>query len=279
LVETTLEAIVTSFKGRIALVTGAGSGIGAAAALGYARAGARGVILAGRRLEPLENVADQVGKAGATPLVVVTDIAKEDEVRGLVTAATAKFDRIDAAFNNAGIEGVFAPITDCGAKDFDETIAINLRGVWLSIKYQMAAMIATGGGAIVNTSSWLAHGAFPGSSIYSASKSALDGMIRALAQEGAEHSIRVNNVNPGIIDTPMLRRFGDDAAMRPFVEHTPLRRLGSPEDVAEAVVWLSSDAARFVTGQTLLVDGGYTIPGHRAWVAGEVSASTSKRFP
>jgi NAD(P)-dependent dehydrogenase (short-subunit alcohol dehydrogenase family) len=264
---------VTSFKGRIALVTGAGSGIGAAAAVSYARAGARGVVLAGRRLEPLEEVAGQVGQAGATPLVVVTDIAKEDDVHALVSAATAKFDRIDAAFNNAGIEGVFAPITDCAAQDFDTTIAVNLRGVWLSIKYQMAAMIETGGGAIVNTSSWLAHGAFPGSSIYSASKAALDGMIRALAQEGAEHGIRVNNVNPGIIDTPMLRRFGDDAAMRPFVEHTPLRRLGSPEDVAEAVVWLTSDAARFVTGQTLLVDGGYTIPGHRAWLADEVTAS------
>jgi NAD(P)-dependent dehydrogenase (short-subunit alcohol dehydrogenase family) len=265
---------MSAFKGRIALVTGAGTGIGAAAALLYARAGARGVVLAGRRREPLQAVADAVGDAGATPLVLATDIAEEEQVKALAAAAVARFGRIDAAFNNAGIEGVFAPITECRSQDFDATMAINLRGVWLSIKYQMEAMIAAGGGAIVTTSSWLAHGAFPGSSIYSASKAALDGMLRALAQEGAEHGIRVNNINPGIIDTPMLRRFGDDAAMRPFIDHTPLRRLGTPEDVAEAVIWLSSDAARFVTGQTLLIDGGYAIPGHRAWLSGAVSAET-----
>jgi NAD(P)-dependent dehydrogenase (short-subunit alcohol dehydrogenase family) len=121
------------------------------------------------------------------------------------------------------------------------------------------------GGAIVNTSSWLAHGAFPGSSVYSASEAALDGMIRALAQEAANDGIRVNNVKPGIIDTPMLRAAAVGEATRPFIAHTPARRLGTPEDVAGSVVWLCSEAARFITGQNIVVDGGYTIPGHWPW--------------
>lgn len=257
------------FKGQVALVTGAGSGIGAAAALAYARAGAEGIVLAGRRRSELEKVADSVAELGVTALVAPTDVAQEAQVVALIDAGIQRFGRIDAAFNNAGIEGVFAPIQQCSAADFDATMAVNLRGVWLCMKYEMAAMAAARRGAIVNTSSWLAHGAFPGSSIYSASKAALDGMIRALAQEGAEVGIRVNNVNPGIIDTPMLRRFGPLEVMTPFIQHTPMRRLGSAEEIADAVVWLSSDAAGFVTGQNLLVDGGYTIPGHRAWLSAQ----------
>ena len=267
-----------TFKGKVALVTGAGSGIGEAAAVAFARAGAKGVVLAGRRTGELERVADRIADLGTTPLAVATDVAQADDVRRLVDATIDKFGAFHAAFNNAGIEGAFAPITDLSEADFDATIAVNLKGTWLCCREEMRAFARLGtGGAIVNTSSWLAHGAFPGSSIYSASKAALDGMIRALAQEGAEEGVRVNNVNPGIVDTPMLRRFGDEAAFRPFVEHTPARRLGTPVDVAEVVVWLASDAARFVTGQTLLVDGGYTIPGHRAWLAGEVTASADRR--
>lgn len=259
-------------EGRVALVTGAGSGMGRAAALAFARTD-HDVVLAGRRRAELEAAAQEVEALGRRALVAPTDVIRPEEVEALVATTVAEFGRLDAAFNNAGTEGAFAPITDLTAEQFDATMAVNLRGVWLSCKHEMAAMLAAGrGDAIVNTSSWLAVGAFPGSSIYSASKAALDGMIRALAQEVADRGIRVNNVNPGIIDTPMFRRFADDEAARPFVEHTPARRLGTPEDVADAVVWLCSDGARFVTGQTLLVDGGYTIPGHRAWLAGAVSA-------
>ncbi|MCA3865831.1 MAG: SDR family oxidoreductase, partial [Burkholderia sp.] len=124
-------------------------------------------------------------------------------------------------------------------------------------------MLAQGGGAIVNTSSWLAKGALAGSSTYSASKGALDALVRAVALEGGPHGIRINNVNPGIIDTPMARRFGDDEMFRPFAAFTPARRIGTPEDVADAAVWLCSDEARFVTGESILVDGGYTIGGMR----------------
>jgi NAD(P)-dependent dehydrogenase (short-subunit alcohol dehydrogenase family) len=259
---------MSEFDGKVVLVTGAGSGMGRAAARLFAARGAR-VLIAGRRIAQLDQVAREIREAGGEVRAIPTDIADEAQVAALVSAAVEPWGRLDAAFNNAGIEGAFAPITELTAADFDATIRVNLRGICL--REEMRAMRRLGQpAAIVNTSSWLAHGAFPGSSVYSASKAALDGMIRAVAQEGAPHGIRVNNVNPGIIDTPMLRRFGDDAAFRPFIEHTPLRRLGTAEEVAEAVLWLCSDAARFVTGQTLLVDGGYAIPGHRAWLSGDV---------
>lgn len=261
---------------RVALISGAGTGIGEAAAYAFARQG-YAVVLAGRREAEIARVAATVEVQGGKALAVPADVTVEAQVLQLVETAVSGFGRLDAAFNNAGIEGAFAPITELTAAQFDETMTINLKGVWLSCKYELAAMQALGsGGAVVNTSSWLAHGAFPGSSIYSASKAALDGMIRALAQEVAESGIRINNVNPGIIDTPMLRRFGDDAAFAPFIQHTPARRLGKPEDVAEVVTWLCSDQARFVTGQNILVDGGYAIPGHRAWLSGGVSASSDR---
>lgn len=255
------------FAKRVALVTGAGSGIGRATAVAFAEAGARGVVLAGRQTPALEETAKLVKAHGAVPLVVPTDVSRDAGVENLLAKTLETFGGVDACFNNAGSLGSFLPASEMTEADFDTTIAVNLKGVWLCCKHQIIAMQRLGkGGSIVNTSSWLAHGAFPGSSAYSASKSALDGMIRALAQEGAPDAIRVNNVNPGIIDTPMFRLAATDKdAVRPFIHHTPAGRLGTPEDVAAVVVWLCTDAARFVTGQNTLVDGGYTIPGHRTW--------------
>ncbi|WNG48123.1 glucose 1-dehydrogenase [Archangium minus] len=258
-----------SFHEKVVLVTGAGSGIGQATAVAFAREGAT-VVLAGRRRAELDAVAAQVEAAGGRALALPTDVAKVDEVERLVRTTLERFDRLDAAFNNAGVEGTFAPIHELKAEDFDHTFDINVRGVWLCMKYEVDAMLRSGrGGAIVNNSSWLAHGALPGTSLYSASKAALDGMIRAVALEGMDRGVRVNNVNPGIIDTPMLRRLSTEETQRPFITHTPARRLGSPEEVADVVLWLCSEGARFVTGQNVLVDGGYALAGHRPWAATE----------
>lgn len=255
-----------SFENKVVLITGAGSGIGRASALAFAHEGAT-VVLAGRRRAELDAVASEAEAAGGRALAVPTDVAKTEDVERLVRTTLERFDRLDAAFNNAGVEGVFAPIHELKPEDFDHTFGINVRGVWLCMKYQMDAMLRSGrGGAIVNNSSWLAHGAFPGTSIYSASKAALDGMIRAVALEGMDRGVRVNNVNPGIIDTPMLRRLSNEDTQRPFIAHTPARRLGTSEEVADVVLWLCSDGARFVTGQNILVDGGYAIAGHRPWL-------------
>ncbi len=236
------------------------------ARLRFAARGAS-VTLAGRRAEQLEAVAAEIAAQGGTALVVPTDITDPEQVQALVQRTVERFGRLDAAFNNAGDEGAWGPIGKLSVNDFDKTMAINLRGVWLSCRAEIIQMQRQGGGgAIVNTSSWLAHGALPGSSIYSASKAAPDGMTRALAVETADQGIRVNNVNPGIIETPMLRRFADEVTQAPFTDHTPSRRLGQPEEVANAVIWLCSDQASFITGQNILVDGGYTIPGHRPWL-------------
>lgn len=251
-------------RGRAALVTGGGTGIGRAAALAYARDGAK-VVVAGRRIAEIETVAQEIINAGGEALAVSADVSNEDDVRRLIDTTVERYGRLDTAFNNAGILGNFAPIAEQTSADFDAVIATNLRGVWLSIKYEAEAFLKQGGGgSIVNTSSWLAKGALAGSSSYSASKGALDAMIRAVALEYGPQGIRINNINPGIIDTPMARSgWTDNSAFIPFVEHTPAKRAGQPDDVGDVAVWLSSDEARFVTGQNILVDGGYTIAGLR----------------
>lgn len=237
-------------EGKVAIVTGGGSGIGRAAALAYARDGAK-VVVAGRRAAEIEETARLIKAEGGDALAVPTDVSKSAEVKALVTATVDRYGRLDAAFNNAGIEG-FKPITDLTEEEFDQVIGINLKGVWLSVKYEVEAMIALGnGGAIVNTSSWLAKGASFGSSAYSASKGGLDAMTRAVALEVGPHKIRINNVNPGLIATPMAECLGaTEAALAPFAAFTPLKRIGTAADVGDVAVWLSTEEARFVTGET-----------------------------
>lgn len=247
-------------EGRVALVTGAGTGIGRAAAVAYAQEGAR-VVVAGRRSTEIEETVRLVRETGSDGFAVPTDVSIAHQVTALIDLTVERYGRLDAAFNNAGIEGNFAPITEMTEAEFDEVIAINLKGAWLSIKYEIAAMLRIGkGGSIVNTSSFLAKGACVGSTAYSASKGALDAMIRAVAIEYGPHNIRINNINPGAIRTPMFERTGGVENEALISSFTPLRRVGLPDEVGDVAVWLSTDEARFVTGQTLMVDGGVSIP-------------------
>lgn len=248
--------------GRVALVTGGGTGIGRAAALAYARLGAK-VVVAGRRQAELDATVSAIADLGGKALAVPTDVAVDGDVKALVERTIAHFGRLDIAFNNAGTIGHMAPIADQSADDFDFVMHANLRGVWLCMKHEIAALRSSGqGGSIVNTSSWLAHGGGSGTSIYAASKGALVSMVRSLAIEVGPDKIRVNNINPGLIDTDMSRDgLGGREAFKPFIARTPLRMVGDPEDAGNLAVWLSTDEARFITGQSIVVDGGFTIPG------------------
>jgi NAD(P)-dependent dehydrogenase (short-subunit alcohol dehydrogenase family) len=254
-----------NFQGKVALITGGSSGIGRAAAIAFGKAGAN-VIIAARREDQSQDVVAQIRNLGREAHFIKTNVANANEVRSLIEKVVEYYGRLDFAFNNAGTEGKFAPITELTEDDWEHTITVNLKAVWLCMKYEIERMLnQESGGAIVNTSSWLAKGGLAGSTIYSASKGGLDGMVRPAALEYASRNIRINNINPGIIDTEMLRRFfqPDDDAAKPFMNHIPAQRLGTSEEMAETVVWLCSDAASYITGQTISVDGGYTIPGHR----------------
>jgi len=216
--------------GRVVLVTGGGSGIGRAAAIAYGREGAQ-VVVAGRRVAEIDETAALIVASGGVASSCVADVSRADDVRELVGAVQRRHGRLDIAFNNAGTEGKFAPISELDEEDFDAVVATNLKGTWLCMKYTLAAMRACGnGGVIVNTSSWLARRPVPGASAY-ASKGGMDAMMQAVAQEAGPDGIRVNNVYPGIIDTPMYRRLGDEATLARFAAATPLRRAGLPADV------------------------------------------------
>lgn len=246
---------------KVAIVTGAGSGIGRAAAIAFAKHGAV-VVLAGRRKAELEAVHAEILENGGRALAVPTDVSREEEVSALVKTAVDRFGRLDAAFNNAGI-GSYGPIESLTADDFDNVFAINTKGVWLLIKHQIMAMRALGkGGAIVNTTSIAATGGTAGLSIYAASKAALDAMTRALAVEVGAEGIRINNVSPGLIATPMTAGLPQEM-LDAVAAYTPLKRIGAPAEVADVAVWLASNGARFVTGQSILVDGGFNIAGQR----------------
>lgn len=248
--------------GKLALVTGAGSGIGKAAALRFGRQGAV-VALAGRREKPLVEVADAIAERGGRAISVPTDISNEQAVDALIAQVEKELGPLDVAFNNAGILGALKPITELTAADFDEVIGTNLRGVWLLARAEIRAIAASGRrGSIVNTSSFVAQAATAGTSAYAASKAGLDALVRALALEVGPQGIRVNNVAPGVIQTPMSAGLDGDF-YNALANQAALKRLGEPEDVADVAVWLSTEDARFVTGQTLLADGGFTIPGLR----------------
>ena len=247
-------------NGRIALVTGASSGIGRATALAFAREGAK-VVAADVTVAGGEETVRLIQAAGGEAIFVKTDVSKAAEVEALIKKVVQTYGRLDCAFNNAGIEGQMGKRTaDSSEENWNRVIDINLKGVWLCLKYEIPQMLKQGGGAIVNTASVAGLVGAAGGSAYVASKHGVNGLTKTAALECAKQGIRVNSVCPGGIRTPMLERImSSNPQMSEMVAAMePVGRLGKPEEIAEAVVWLCSDAASFVTGLPMAVDGGMT---------------------
>lgn len=244
--------------GKVTLVTGAGSGIGRATALACAREGAQ-IVVADMVIAGGEETVAMVKRAGGDATFVQVNVTQAADVEAMVEAAVSAYGRIDCAHNNAGIEGVFATTADYPEDDWDRVISVNLKGVWLCMKYEIPQMLKQGGGAIVNTASLAGLVGVKRMPAYVASKHGVAGLTKTAALEVAKAGIRVNAVCPGVIHTSMVDRMFLDR--RPELEDRlaaaePIGRLGKPEEVAEAVVWLCSEAASFVTGHTMTVDGG-----------------------
>src|SRR6184192_3369973 len=241
--------------GKAALVTGGGSGIGRASALTFAREGAK-VIVADMAVEGGEETVHLIEQRGGEALFVKAEVSQAAAVEALIARAVQTYGRLDCAHNNAGIEGSAATTTEYAEEMWERVIAINLKGVWLCMKYEIPQMLKQGGGAIVNTASTAGLVGLEGSPAYCASKGGVIQLTRAAALDYAKAGIRVNAVCPGVIRTPMVERLVGTEAEAGLIAMEPIGRMGKPEEVAEAVVWLCSDAASFVTGNAMPVDGG-----------------------
>jgi NAD(P)-dependent dehydrogenase (short-subunit alcohol dehydrogenase family) len=244
------------FKGKTALITGGSFGIGRAAAISFARNGAN-VVIADWVDE--QEVLDTVRKEGGNAIFIKCDVSNEDQVKNLIQTVVDTFGRLDYAFNNAGVEGASAPTHECTRENWERVLGVNLLGTWLCMKYEIEAMLKNGSGAIVNNSSIAGLVGFPGVPAYVASKHGMIGLTKNAALEYAKQSIRVNAVCPGVIRTPMIDRFTGKSkeVEKAFESAEPIGRLGEPDEVAEAVLWLCSDKASFVTGHSMVIDGGW----------------------
>ena len=257
----TLRPTMKTFENKTVLITGGTSGIGKAAALAFAKEGAN-VVVSGRRVAEGEEVSREITSAGGSALFVRADVSREDDIVALVEKTVGAFGALHIAFNNAGIEGKFGLLTtEQTVEHYDQVCDINIRGVLLSMKHEIPAMLRSGGGAIVNNSSIGGHIGFNGSSVYVASKFAVIGLTKTAALEFAKQGVRVNSVSPGTVQTEMFDRAfgeGETDVKKTLATQNPIGRIGTPEEIASAVLWLSSPGAAFTTGQDIIVDGGYT---------------------
>jgi NAD(P)-dependent dehydrogenase (short-subunit alcohol dehydrogenase family) len=250
-----------SFENQVALVTGAASGLGLATARAFAESGAS-VVLADWNEKAVRSAVDELAAKGHKVLAVRCDVSDDAQIEAMVEQTVATFGRLDAAYNNAGVQNVFAETADAPRDDFDRVTAINLRGVWSCMKFELRQMRKQGSGAIVNCSSIGGLVGAPGRGTYHAAKHGVIGLTRSAALEYAAKGIRINAVCPGVIHTPMVDQMmaaGQTDALNAMLKDVPIGRLGRPEEIADAVLWLCSPAASLVVGHALVVDGGFTV--------------------
>jgi len=250
--------MASPLDGKIALVTGAGAGIGRATAVSFARAGAK-VLVSDINEDGGQKTVELIQQVDGEASFFHADVSVSGEVEALVRETVRIYGRMDCAFNNAGIEGTTASTHECSEDNWDRTLAINLKGVWLSMKHEIDQMLRQGGGVIVNMSSVAGLVGFAELPAYVASKHGVVGLTKTAALEYAGKGIRINAVCPGVIQTEMIDRItgGQSEAEKEFIGYEPVGRMGRPEEVAEAVLWLCSDSASFVTGHAMVIDGGF----------------------